>query len=318
MRERGTILIVDDEQFVFELLELFLEDSHDLLYAENGEKGLQMARSARVDLILLDIGMPDIDGYELCDILRNDPETKSIPIIFLTAFGSTDDEAKGLEAGAVDYITKPVTPPIVKARVRTHMALKLQRDYLEVLVRQDALTSLINRRGFDEILGREWRRAARAGKPLSLVMLDVDSFKPYNDHYGHVAGDACLQQVSAALGSALHRGTDYLFRYGGEEFAALLAETPFEFIEVMAERLRAAVEAARIPHAYSPVCDTVTISAGAATVIPQHADDLSTLILAADRMLYEVKKGGRNGVRVVDLSGGDETPLLPTPAEAAQ
>ena len=118
MRERGTILIVDDEQFVFELLELFLEDSHDLLYAENGEKGLQMARSARVDLILLDIGMPDIDGYELCDILRNDPETKSIPIIFLTAFGSTDDEAKGLEAGAVDYITKPVTPPIVKARLK--------------------------------------------------------------------------------------------------------------------------------------------------------------------------------------------------------
>lgn len=310
MKERGTILVVDDECVVFESLELFLEDKHDLLYADNGSRGLLMARSERVDLILLDIGMPDINGYELCRMLKSAPETENIPVIFLTAFASAVDEAVGLEAGAVDYIAKPINPPIVRARVQTQMALKLQRDYLEVLVRQDALTSLTNRRGFDEVLNREWRRAARAHKPLSLIMMDVDSFKLYNDHYGHIAGDECLQQVSTCLSSVLHRGGDHLVRYGGEEFAAVLAETPFDFVELIAERLRAAVEAAQIPHACSLVKNVLTISAGAATVIPHHSDSPTSLVMAADRMLYEVKKAGRNEVQATDMGGGDETPPL--------
>ena len=310
LRERGTILIVDDERVVFETLELFLEDKHDLLYADNGSSGLVTARTERVDLILLDIGMPDINGYELCGMLKGDPETEDIPVIFLTAFSSSNDEAMGLEAGAVDYIAKPINPAIVRARVQTQMALKLQRDYLEVLVRQDALTSLINRRGLDELLSREWRRAARERKPLSLVMMDVDSFKLYNDNYGHMAGDQCLQQVAKCLGTVLHRGGDYLIRYGGEEFAALLSDTPFEFIELMAERLRAAVEAMQIPHATSLAKNVVTISVGAASVVPLHSDSPSTLLVEADRMLYGAKRAGRNTVRVADLGGAEEKPPI--------
>lgn len=305
MRDRGTILVVEDEQLVFDSVELFLEDLHDLTYASNGTKGLEMARSERVDLILLDIGLPDINGYELCRMLKNDPETAHLPIIFLTGFSSPGDEAAGLEAGAVDYIVKPINAPILRARVQTHMVLKLQRDYLELLIREDALTSLINRRGFDEILAREWRRAARAGKPLSLIMIDVDAFKPYNDNYGHVAGDECLRKVADSLSSVLHRGGDHLFRYGGEEFAALLAETPFDFVELMADRLRTAVEAAQLPHAYSGVKNVVTVSAGAATVIPHHSQDASTLVVEADRMLYKSKGAGRNLAQVIDLGGGE-------------
>ena len=310
LNERGTILVVDDERVVFDSLELFLEGQHDLLYADNGSRGLVMARSERVDLILLDIGMPDINGYELCRMLKNDPETQDIPVIFLTAFSSREDEAKGLEAGAMDYIAKPINPAVVRARVRTQMTIKLQRDALEVLVRKDALTSLINRRGFDELLKREWRRAARARKPLSLIMVDIDSFKLYNDNYGHIAGDQCLQQVSTCLSSVLHRGGDHLARFGGEEFAALLADTPFEFVGLMGERLRAAVEAMQIPHAHSLAKKVVTISVGAATVVPVHTDNPATLLMEADRMLYEVKKAGRNAVRVVDLGGPTERPPL--------
>jgi len=310
LSERGTILVVDDERAVFDSLEIFLEDKYDLLYADNGSRGLLKARSEHVDLILLDIGMPDINGYELCRMLKSDPETESIPVVFLTAFSSRDDEARGLEAGAMDYIAKPINPAVVRARVRTQMTLKLQRDYLQVLVRQDALTALINRRGFDELLSREWRRAARSRKPLSLIMMDIDSFKPYNDNYGHIAGDQCLQQVSACLSSVLHRGGDYLTRYGGEEFAVVLTDTPFEFVELMGERLRAAVEALQIPHAHSLVKKVVTVSVGAATTIPVHTDSPSALLMEADRMLYEVKKEGRNAVRASDMGGPEEKPPI--------
>lgn len=306
--QRGTILIVDDEQVVFESLELFLEDKHDLIYADNGSSGLVKARTERVDLILLDIGMPDINGYELCRMLKSDPQTEDVPVIFLTAFSSPSDEAMGLEAGAVDYIAKPINPPIVRARVDTHIALKMQRDYLEVLVRQDALTMLINRRGLDELLSREWRRAARARKPISMIMIDIDSFKLFNDNYGHMAGDQCLKQVSTCLASVIHRGGDYLVRYGGEEFAVLLTDTPFEFLELMCERLRAAVEALMIPHASSIVKNVVTISVGGASIIPMHTESPSKLLIEADRMLYQVKNAGRNGVQVTDLGGGTEAP----------
>ena len=250
--------------------------------------------------------MPDINGYELCQMLKSDPETKEIPVIFLTALSSAKSEAEGLEAGAVDYIAKPINPPILKARVNTHMMLKLQRDRLEALVRQDSLTSLINRRGFDEIFYREWRRSVRTQKPLSLLMMDIDSFKLYNDHYGHIAGDWCLQRVSTGLRKVLNRGEDYLFRYGGEEFVALLVDTPFDFVGLMAERLRNSVEELQIPNISSVVKNVVTISVGAATIIPGHTGNPTTLLKEADRMLYEVKNKGRNGTAIVDLGAPDE------------
>lgn len=306
MRERGTILVVDDEQAIYETVAMLLDDKYDLQYANSGSKGLVAARSGRFDLVLLDIGMSDINGYELCKMLKQDPLTQDIPIVFLTAFSSTEDEAAGLAVGAVDYITKPINPSILQNRVGTQIALKLQRDYLNLLVRQDGLTELTNRRGFEEILGKEWRRASRQRTPLSLLMIDIDSFKLYNDKYGHIAGDNCLKAVADKMNSVLRRGGDSLARYGGEEFVALMADTPFDFVELMAERFRSAIESLQIPHADSMVAKVVTISVGAATVIPTHHDEPMSLVAEADRMLYRVKQDGGNSVRANDLGGVTE------------
>ncbi len=316
MEERGRILVIDDERTVFESLECFLEDKHDLVYAESGAAGLLLAHSEDIDLVLLDVGMPDINGYDLCRVFKKDSVIKDIPVIFLTAFSTANDETMGLEAGAVDYIAKPINPAIVQARVIAHMALKLQRDYLEVLVRQDPLTQLINRRGFDEIFNREWRRHAHSRLPLSLLMMDIDSFKTYNDNYGHFEGDNCLQRVSKELSSTLYRGGDYLARYGGEEFIVLLAETPFEVIAMIAERVRKAIEDMQIPHEFSSVKNVVTISIGAASIIPFHADNPSTLITEADRMLYQVKEDGSNSVKLSNM-GGDRKGPSPLTAVAS-
>jgi diguanylate cyclase (GGDEF)-like protein len=306
VKKRGTILVIDDEAVVFDVIEAFLEDSYDLSYADNGQQGLIMARSEPPDLILLDIGMPDINGYELCWMLKSNPDTESIPVVFVTAFGSAEDEAAGLAAGAVDYISKPINPAVLKARVRTQMELKLQRDYLQMLVYQDALTDLPNRRGFEDTLNREWRRAARYRSPLSLVAIDLDAFRRYNDEYGHLAGDKCLRTVARHLKNVLHRAGDYLVRYEGQKFLALLADTPFTAIGLLAERFRAEVEAMAVPHNAGNDRQIVTVSVGAVTVIPDHRQPPASLLAAAESLLLEIKQAGGNAVRAEDLGGSIE------------
>ncbi len=290
----GKILIVDDDKLIMNLLSGMLDEDYDVICADNSLEGLRLARQEQIDLVLLDINMPIFDGQKLCQTLKGDPETKDIPIIFITALVSAEDETKGLEAGAADYIAKPINKSVVLARVKIQIEAKQQREYLEKLSTTDPLTGVPNRRCFDETLEREWRRCQRSEKPLSLLVLDIDCFKLYNDCYGHLAGDSCLIKVAQLLTGALSRGGDLLARIGGEEFVALLPDTPFESLDVVADRFRTTIEEAAIPHERSPISEVVTISVGGSTLIPNQKVEPVELHRRADEQLYVAKEKGRN------------------------
>lgn len=295
---KPVVLIVDDQPANIHALARLLKEDYHVLAAAGGAKALELTQgNLPPDLILLDIMMPEMDGYEVCRRLRNDPTTKNIPIIFVTSKGDSEEEAKGLDLGAVDYIAKPFNNTVVKARVRTHVQLKIRTDMLEQLAMLDGLTGIDNRRSFDQALELEWKRAARSSRDLSVIMMDIDHFKAYNDNYGHGAGDDCLQRVAAALRSAIQRPSDLIARYGGEEFVALLPETLAPGAARMAEKFRRTVLDLALPHAFSPITDKVTISVGHAT---RHATpDLSPqdLLKSADQALFRAKQDGRNRVQ---------------------
>ncbi|MCW2235791.1 PleD family two-component system response regulator [Azospirillum canadense] len=301
---RPKILVVDDIPSNVHVLSRILKGEYDIYFATDGAKALDLVQTRLPDLVLLDIMMPGMDGYEVCARIKADPTTRDIPVIFISAKSEVEDETQGLEAGAIDFITKPISPPIVKARVRNHLLLKRQADLLRALSFIDGLTGIANRRRFDEALLREWRRCARSHLPLSLIMLDVDHFKAYNDHYGHQAGDECLRAVAGLLDEQVKRPGDLVARYGGEEFVCLLPETDADGAASVAERLRETVAGQRLPHALSPVADHVTISLGVASALPQTDSSPDSLAQLADRLLYEAKRSGRNRVR----SGGVDVP----------
>lgn len=301
----GVILVVDDEPDNIELISAALEDQHHVIFATHGDEALALAVAQRPDLILLDVVMPAPGGYEVCRRLKADPATASIPVIFVTGLDSQEDEAKGLELGAIDYVTKPVSPPILCARVRNHLELKRARDQLEVLSASDSLTGLANRRRFDTVLAAEIARHRRNLEPLSLVLIDVDHFKAYNDAYGHVAGDACLRRVAEAIASAARRPPDLVARYGGEEFVCVLPETDQRGALRVAEQVRAAVAALGVPHERSSAAGTVTASVG---VITTYCDDdlgPNELVALADGQLYGAKSEGRNMVHGFDATAGE-------------
>lgn len=294
------ILIVDDSPMNIKLLGSALNETYKVKFSTSGEKALEIANSDNPpDLILLDILMPGMDGYEVCKKLKENEKTKKIPIIFITAKSEVDDETKGLELGAVDYIIKPFSLPIVKARVNTHVNLKKKSDALEKLNSLDGLTNIANRRRFDEFLLQEWNSAARTQTVLSLIMMDVDFFKLYNDNYGHSAGDECLIKVARSLSTTLARTTDLVARYGGEEFVVVLPATHIEPAEAIAEKMRINVETLNIPHARSQVCGNITLSLGVATAVPSGDSTYTDLIKVADNALYKAKKSGRNRVEKV-------------------
>ncbi|WP_028587819.1 diguanylate cyclase domain-containing protein [Desulfocurvus vexinensis] len=295
--QRRKVLLVDDSPLNITILGEALAKDYEIAVATNGADALVMAAGPRPpDLILLDIIMPGMDGMEVCAALKADPLTSDVPVIFITAMTTEEDETRGLAAGAVDYITKPFSIPIVKARVRTHVELKAQRDLLRELSTIDGLTGIANRRRLDEFCAREWKRAQRAGAPLSVVMADIDHFKAYNDTYGHAAGDDCLRAVAQALGRAVQRPTDLVARYGGEEFAAVLPDTDAQGARHIAEAMRQAVADLALEHTASSVAAHVTISAGTATAVAASGATLEGLFAAADERLYAAKQQGRNRV----------------------
>ncbi len=291
------ILIVDDiPDNIRVLSSMLVDDGHQISAATNGRQALKLVASCNPDLILLDVMMPEMDGYETCKALKANPQLRSIPVIFITALADVEDETRGLELGAVDYITKPFKEAIVRVRVKTHLELKRQHDILEQLSHFDGLTGIPNRRAFDQQLDQEWRRSARAHEPLAAAMIDVDHFKQYNDAHGHQAGDDCLRQVASALAQGLTRGGDFVARYGGEEFIGLLSGVDRDRLSVVAEKLRAGVEALHISHGASPISPWVTVSIGAAIAQPTPETPPSSLIDAADLQLYAAKRLGRNQV----------------------
>lgn len=299
---QSTILIVDDSPVNIKALGEPLKALYKIRIATNGEKALEIAKASNPpDLILLDIVMPTQNGYEVCKKLKADSTTKNIPVIFITALDEEKDETKGLELGAVDYITKPFSLPIVIARLKTHLELKHHRDILENLSSIDGLTGLPNRRRQDEMLQLEWKRAVRESIPISLVMVDIDHFKLYNDNLGHLAGDDCLKQVAKTLTASTHRPTDFASRFGGEEFLLILPDTDLEGALYIAETFRKNLEDAKVPHNFSPISDLVTCSMGVATIIPTTQDNPQSLIQAADQTLYQSKDQGRNCIRTIDL-----------------
>lgn len=292
---RPRLLVVDDQPINIQTLYQIFHADHEVFVATSGEQALAFCRGNPLpDLILLDVVMPGLDGLAVCQQLKADPVLANIPVIFVTACMDPADETRALEAGGVDFITKPVNPMVVRARVKTHLTLKAQGDFLRSLVFIDGLTGVANRRRFDEALLSEWRQCRRAGTPLALLMIDIDHFKRYNDHYGHPTGDACLQQVAAVLEAAMQRACDLVARYGGEEFVCLLPGCDQAPALAKAQALQAALAAQGIAHEASPTAAWVTLSIGVAVAQPQAGGSPAALVAAADAALYSAKHRGRN------------------------
>ncbi|GAD61651.1 diguanylate cyclase domain-containing protein [Aquipseudomonas alcaligenes] len=290
---RPKLLLVDDQPMNIRVLHQLFRYECDVHMATGGEQAIEVCKALLPDLILLDVVMEGMDGHEVCRRLKADPLTQDIPIIFLSANGEEDDEAIGLELGAVDYIGKPFNPMIVRARVKTHLTLKRQGDYLRSMAMLDGLTGVANRRKLEAHLEAAWSQACRDNGPLSLIMIDVDYFKKYNDHYGHQRGDQCLRRLAMALAATLNRPYDLLARYGGEEFACLLPDTDLAGAERVAQKMLAAVAELRIEHLASDVGPQVSLSLGVATVRASARLTPQELLRCADEQLYLAKAGGR-------------------------
>ncbi|HSW05973.1 diguanylate cyclase [Aquabacterium sp.] len=295
---RPRLLVVDDQPINVQTLYQALSAEHQVFVATGGEQALKLAREKQPDLVLLDVVMPDIDGYEVCRRLKADSTTADIPVIFVTAHSDEHEEAQGLDAGAVDFIAKPINPRIVRARVKTHLTLKQQSDQLRQMAFVDGLTGVFNRRYFDERLQQEWLRAMRNGTPLTLMLIDIDAFKPFNDRYGHQAGDDCLRRVAHALAAGLQRPADLLARYGGEEFACVLPETEVQGALALAQRLSEQVKALAIEHADAPSDRRISVSIGVAGRPASRPGEecggsIAELLVRTDRQLYRAKNAGR-------------------------
>lgn len=294
--EKGTILIVDDDPMNINVLSEILEDKHEILFATNGRDALKIADDENPDLIILDILMPEMDGYEVCRRLKENPDVSGIPVIFVTGLSNVADETKGLKAGAVDYITKPLSPPIVNMRVSNHMKLTRALSKLSELSSKDGLTNLANRRHLDDRLKKECSGFRKPNAPLSMILLDIDFFKIFNDTYGHQAGDDCLKKVSHILSQTAQRSLDLVARYGGEEFCCLLPLSDYENAMLIANKIRENILAQRIVNQGSDISEFLTASFGVVTIIPDGRITPEKLIQIADENLYSAKAKGRNTV----------------------
>ncbi|MBX9613786.1 MAG: diguanylate cyclase [Burkholderiales bacterium] len=260
------ILLVDDDLMVIKLMNRMLAEVADIQYATSGNDALRLVREAPPDLVLLDGQMPGMSGFEVCEALKADPATAHVPVIFVTALNDTAFEVAGFEAGAADFITKPLSAPLLVARVKTQLRMSHLANELRRVATVDGLTQVANRRFFDDTLRKEWHRALKRGDPLGVLRVEIDHFKPFNDRYGYAAGDRCLQRVAKTLTQACRHPGDTVARYGGAEFAILLPETPPIGVETVATRLLSAIESLGIPHAFSATARHVTVSVGASSV----------------------------------------------------
>jgi diguanylate cyclase (GGDEF)-like protein len=296
-KKMNKILLVDDVLANIKILSKALSNNHYImLFALNGKKALELAVSDKPDLILLDIMMPEMDGYEVCQKLKNNPFTQNIPVIFVTAKDSPNDEAYGLGLGAVDYISKPINMVVLNARVKTHLLLQEKENQLLRLSKIDGLTGIPNRHYLDQWLKQSWYQTKRSQQAISIIMIDIDFFKLYNDHYGHIQGDQCLKQVARCLSSQITRSSDLFARYGGEEFICILTATELVGAVKIAENLRLQIENLNIPHITSLIDKHISISLGVASAIPDNSSQEQSLIELADKALYKAKNLGRNQV----------------------
>ncbi len=303
-RTKGHLLVVDDNESNLDLmLRRLTREGYGVTITADGESALELIEQEEFDVVLLDVLMPGINGIEVLKRVRERFSSFQLPIIMVTAKYGSDNIVEALQLGANDYVTKPVDFPVALARISTQLYLRrVTRELAEANERlhrfsyMDGLTGIPNRRHFDEYLAREWGRAQREGEPLSLVLLDVDYFKLFNDNYGHDAGDQALIQVAQTLSRELYRQGDLVARYGGEEFVVVLPKSSAEVAVAVAERLRAAVAALLIPHLHHKSERHVTISLGVASGMPCGQLSAEQLRILADQALYYAKHQGRNRI----------------------
>jgi diguanylate cyclase (GGDEF)-like protein len=295
-KARPCLLLVDDESYNLELLADAFRDEYELLSANEGAAAVEIASKRMPDMILLDVRMPGMDGYEVCRRLKREHRTSGIAVIFITGLTDVVDETKGLELGAVDYVGKPINATTVRARVGNQMRLKRAQDELTRLAATDPLTGLANRRRFDETLAYEYARHVRSGTEFSLILMDIDYFKSFNDNYGHVCGDECLRKVAQVIVGVMSRATDLVARFGGEEFVFLLPETDLNGAFVFGEKIRKSISDLALPHHFSSVANHVTVSLGVISVWQLPGRSISNIVAQADAQLYAAKAGGRNRV----------------------
>jgi len=303
------ILVVDDSPTIRAGLRIQLERmGHSITEAVDGVHALKLWHAARPDLVLIDVMMPQMDGYEAARRMRGEDHEDWVPIIFLSSMEDDQDLDRAIEAGGDDYLVKPVSYVVLNAKIRALHRIEVMRRrlmdvtrelaasnrQLEMLSRQDGLTGLSNRRYFDSFLSTEVRRGARAREPLSLILIDVDYFKAYNDAYGHQGGDECLKRIAVAMLSSCQRPGDLAARYGGEEFVLVLPSTGAEGAIRVADILAANIAQLAMPHARSQVHSCVTVSQGVVSLLPDADTAPEMLIEFADQALYRAKQQGRN------------------------
>ncbi len=304
------ILLVEDSATLrYAMRNYIIEAGHTPLIAQSGEEALQMLETTPVDMIIMDVEMPGLNGFETTRLIREWLGGHWIPIIFVTGRNEDESYREGIEAGGDDYLIKPVSAMIIKAKIRAMERITEMRDQLnqlnaelEALSQLDSLTQTYNRRTFNEMAEQQWLLAARQQAPISVLMIDVDHFKLYNDHYGHPAGDSCLKKITQAIRDCLNRPYDLLGRYGGEEFIVLLPETDCHGALKVANAINAQMEKIGVRHEVSPTREHVTVSIGGASCAQTLSYTLEELIKRADRALYKAKHSGRNRSLVDDIA----------------
>ena len=314
---RPKILIVDDRRENIIALEGILEDLDiELVTALGGNEAVAKTLRNEFALILMDVQMPEMDGFEALEFIRREKKNRYVPVIFLSAIYREDVyQIKGIRSGAVDFITKPLNEDILIGKIQIFLELYLQKrklqdlnaqlnrtnsklnranEKLNLLANTDGLTGIANRLYFDESIKKEWLRSARNGTDLALLMIDIDYFKFYNDTYGHLQGDKCLQAISQHIAKSVRRPGDFIARYGGEEFAVVLTETDINGATMVGKNMRDAIIELKLPHTGSKICEYVTISIGITSTIAQQDASHEHLISVADQALYKAKEQGRN------------------------
>lgn len=291
------ILIIDDNGLELSILRDILKHKYEIIIAQDGQKGYELAIKESPSLILLDIVMNGIDGFETLQLLKANNTTMSIPVIFLTAIDNEEIEEKGFLAGAVDYIKKPYNPHITLARINTQISIYTYRCMIEEQLSIDSLTGVHNRRDFKTRSVQFWERAKAEHTPLSFMILDIDYFKKVNDTYGHMMGDSVLIQLANLLKQTIHEDdSHYIARYGGEEFVVILYNTTAKEGLKCAQQLCDDLKALNIPNENPKVCPVLTLSIGGSTIVPTDSDQMESFIIQADQNLYQAKNNGRNQV----------------------
>lgn len=292
-RAKMRLLAIDNDPLTLELLAVILGDLAQVDVALGGRQGLTAALANPPDMVLCDVNMPEVDGIEVCRRLRRDPVTAHVPVVFISAGVEEAEEIQGLSAGAIDYIKKPLSIPLTRARVKAHLDAAALSARLWDLARRDTLTGMFNRRYFNERLAMEWGRHRRLGQWLSVALVDLDHFKMFNDLYGHVKGDECLIAAADHLRQCARRADDVAARFGGEEFVFLLPSTAPERAEGFGAMVRSEIARMRLAHE-GTAAGWLTASVGVASVVPDSGLDPVDLVREADGALYDAKHSGRD------------------------